>query len=352
MRREVFLLSSLGLAEHISKTIESVTVASQSLSSASIEEYGRALQSSPASRTFWQPIYNPAEALPNFNNPKPPPGETVSEGSLDLWSLLDNHEGVLSQHYYEKLIFPKSEVETLKPSLKLYYRNMFPVPVYRNQKTGAIIWRSGHYSADAKQVSLTLDANERLLDLICRSSELSQGTPGVRVLETTDTASIGIASQIQLPWGCSSENLPSPSFLTTFEAFHAIRVICSGGPWKALKLTPEDAPRLKEPLIDANFAPHCKRWMRKLSNSSWQVCVSKTLAAACSVVAAVTKEGVSVLVESGTSMVVSVLAQLLVNPIFRTIRGFAKVRGEVLLSLLLCKLLNFNSFPSFQNSSY
>ncbi|XP_039596707.1 myotubularin-related protein 9 isoform X1 [Polypterus senegalus] len=221
----------------------------------------------------------------------------------DKWRLSSvNKDFSVCPTYPEAVIVPKqTSDEMLMAAAKFRQGGRFPVLSYYHKTTGKVIMRSSQPLVGAQKKRCQED--EELLGEVLNNSERGF---------IVDTRSAQLAQQARITGG-------------GFESksnYHN---------WKRLHRNMERGKNLQESLIklvDAcNDQTHnMDRWLSKLENSKWLSHVQSTLSTACLVAECVEREGCPVLVHGSdgtdTTLLVTSLAQLVLDPECRTLIGF------------------------------
>ncbi|KAI1895112.1 hypothetical protein AGOR_G00102940 [Albula goreensis] len=221
----------------------------------------------------------------------------------DRWRLTQvNRDYSVCPSYPPALIVPGSiDDETLAKAAKFRQGGRFPVLAYYHSKSGKVIMRSSQPLTGANRKRCKED--ELLLQAVIDGSELGY---------IIDTRSQQLAHQLRMTGG-------------GFESKSSYRS------WKRLHNNLERGKVLQESLIKLTEAcsdqsHNMDRWLSKLENSKWLSHVNNTLSAAGLVAECVERQGCSVLVHGseGTdaTLLLTTLAQLILEPRCRTLRGF------------------------------
>ncbi|XP_063353949.1 myotubularin-related protein 9 [Pelmatolapia mariae] len=221
----------------------------------------------------------------------------------EKWRLSTvNRDYSVCPSYPPAVIVPKSiDDDTLKKAAKFRQGGRFPVLCYYHKKNGMVIMRSSQPLLGANRKRCKED--ELLLQAVIEGSDKGY---------IIDTRSSQQAQQARMTGG----GFESKSFYNCWKRFH--RQMERG---KALQ---ESLIKLVEACCDESN--NMDRWLSKLENSKWLSHVQNALSTAGLLVECVERDGHSVLVHGseGTdcSLLISTLAQLIMDPCCRTVEGF------------------------------
>nr|XP_004566616.1 myotubularin-related protein 9 isoform X1 [Maylandia zebra] len=221
----------------------------------------------------------------------------------EKWRLSTvNRDYSVCPSYPPAVIVPKSiDDDTLKKAAKFRQGGRFPVLCYYHKKNGMVIMRSSQPLLGANRKRCKED--ELLLQAVIEGSDKGY---------IIDTRSMQQAQQARMTGG----GFESKSFYDRWKRFH--RQMERG---KALQ---ESLIKLVEACGDESN--NMDRWLSKLENSKWLSHVQNALSTAGLLVECVERDGHSVLVHGseGTdcSLLISTLAQLIMDPCCRTVEGF------------------------------
>ncbi|XP_010877531.1 myotubularin-related protein 9 isoform X2 [Esox lucius] len=221
----------------------------------------------------------------------------------DGWRVSQvNRDYSVSPSYPPAVIVPHSiDDETLVKAARFRQGGRFPVLCYYHRETGTVIMRSSQPLSGANRKRCRED--ELLLQAVIDGSELGY---------IIDTRSSQQAQQARMTGG-------------GFESKSCYRG------WKRLHRQLEKGKVLQESLIKlveacGDQSHSVDRWLSKLENSKWLSHVQTALSTAGLVAECVERDGHSVLVHGSegtdTSLLVSSLAQLILDPDSRTLAGF------------------------------
>ncbi|RXM92162.1 Myotubularin-related protein 9 [Acipenser ruthenus] len=224
-------------------------------------------------------------------------------GETDRWRLsCVNKDFSVCPTYPTAVIVPRSiEDETLKKAAKFRQGGRFPVLSYYHRNNGMVIMRSSQPLVGAHRRRCKED--ELLLQAVLGGSDLGY---------IVDTRSAQLAKQATLIGGGSE----SKSYYINWKRLH--RNLERG------KVLQESLIKLVEACNDQSN--NMDRWLSKLENSKWLSHVNSALITAGLVAECVEREGRSVLVHGSegtdTTLLVTSLARLILDPECRTISGF------------------------------
>uniref|UniRef100_A0A3B4A359 Myotubularin phosphatase domain-containing protein n=1 Tax=Periophthalmus magnuspinnatus TaxID=409849 RepID=A0A3B4A359_9GOBI len=219
-----------------------------------------------------------------------------------LWRLSTvNKDYSVCPSYPPLVIVPKSiDDETLTKVAKFRQGGRFPVLCYYHHKNGMVIIRSSQPLIGANRKRCGED--ERLLQAVIGSSDKGY---------IIDTRSSQQSQQARMTGG----GFEPKSYYSSWRRLH--RHIEG----KALQ---ESLIKLVEACADESH--NMDRWLSKLENSKWLSHVQTALSTAGLVAECVERDGHSVLVHGSegtdTSLLISTLAQLIMDPSCRTLEGF------------------------------
>ncbi|CAI5695275.1 myotubularin-related protein 9 isoform X1 [Oreochromis niloticus] len=221
----------------------------------------------------------------------------------EKWRLSTvNRDYSVCSSYPPAVIVPKSiDDDTLKKAAKFRQGGRFPVLCYYHKKNGMVIMRSSQPLLGANRKRCKED--ELLLQAVIEGSDKGY---------IIDTRSRQQAQQARMTGG----GFESKSFYSRWKRFHR--------PMERGKALQESLIKLVEACGDESN--NMDRWLSKLENSKWLSHVQNALSTAGLLVECVERDGHSVLVHGseGTdcSLLISTLAQLIMDPCCRTVEGF------------------------------
>ncbi|XP_061698995.1 myotubularin-related protein 9 isoform X2 [Syngnathoides biaculeatus] len=228
---------------------------------------------------------------------------TEMEALHERWRLSTvNQNYSVCPSYPPAVIVPKAiGDDALKKVAKFRQGGRFPVLCYYHKKNGMVILRSGQPLTGANRKRCIED--ELLLQAVIADSDKGY---------IIDTRSAQQAQQARMMGG-GFESKPCYSS------------------WKRLHRPMERGKTLQESLIKlveacGDKSPNMDRWLSKLENSKWLSHVQTALSTAGLLAECVERDGHSVLVHGseGTdaTLLLSTLAQLIMDPSCRTLEGF------------------------------
>ncbi|XP_061651447.1 myotubularin-related protein 9-like isoform X2 [Phyllopteryx taeniolatus] len=228
---------------------------------------------------------------------------TEMEALHGRWRLSTvNQDYSVCPSYPPAVIVPKAiGDDALKKAAKFRQGGRFPVLCYYHRKNGTVILRSSQPLAGANRKRCIQD--ELLLQAAIEGSDKGY---------IIDTRSAQQAQQARMMGG-------------GFESKS-----CYSG-WKRLHRHMERGKTLQESLIKlveacGDKSPNMDRWLSKLENSKWLSHVQTALSTAGLLAECVERDGRSVLVHgsegTGSTLLISTLAQLIMDPSCRTLEGF------------------------------
>ncbi|MCJ8736497.1 hypothetical protein PDJAM_G00013120 [Pangasius djambal] len=231
---------------------------------------------------------------------------TQTERLWDRWRLSKvNSDFSVCPSYPGAVIVPSSvDDDTLVKAARFRQGGRFPVLCYCHHRNGMVIMRSSQPMTGANRKRCRED--ELLLQAAIDESELGY---------VIDTRSAQQAQQARMTGG----GFESKSFYR---------------PWRRLHRHMERGKVLQESLIKlveacGDLSHNMDRWLSKLENSKWLTHVHSALSTAGLVAECVERDGHSVLVHGSegtdTTLLVTSLAQLILDPDCRTFRGFLRL---------------------------
>lgn len=221
----------------------------------------------------------------------------------DEWRLsYVNRDFSVCQSYPPIVIVPKSiDDESLRKVAAFRQGGRFPVLSYYHRKNGMVMMRSSQPLTGTNNKRCKED--EKLINATLR--------PGKRGY-IIDTRSLNVAQQARARGGGFEQEAYYPQ-------------------WRRIHKTIERFNILQESLIKlveaCNDQSHnMDRWLSKLEASNWLSHIKEILTTACLAAQCIDREGASVLVHGSEGMdstlQVTSLAQIILDPKCRTIRGF------------------------------
>ncbi|KAK2826290.1 hypothetical protein Q5P01_020504 [Channa striata] len=221
----------------------------------------------------------------------------------DRWRLSSvNRDYSVCPTYPQAAIVPKDVSDvTLVKVAKFRQGGRFPVLSYYHRKNGMVIMRSSQPLTGANRKRCSED--EQLLQAVIAGSDKGY---------IIDTRSSQQAQQARMTGG-------------GFESKS-----CYSG-WKRLHRQMERGKALQESLIKlveacGDESHNMDRWLSKLENSKWLSHVQTALSTAGLLAECVERDGHSVLVHGSegtdSSLLISTLAQIIMDPCCRTLEGF------------------------------
>ncbi|XP_064158636.1 myotubularin-related protein 9 isoform X1 [Anguilla rostrata] len=221
----------------------------------------------------------------------------------DRWRLSQvNGDYSVCPSYPPALIVPRQiDDETLAKAAKFRQGGRFPVLCFYHRKNGKVIMRSSQPLTGANRKRCKED--ELLLQAVIEGSELGY---------VIDTRGAQLAQQARVTGG----GFESKSNYISWKRLH--RNLERG------KVLQESLVKLAEACSDQSHS--MDRWLSKLENSKWLSHVNAALATAGLLAECVEREGCSVLVHGSdgtdTTLLLTTLAQLILEPRCRTLPGF------------------------------
>ncbi|XP_030075483.1 myotubularin-related protein 9 isoform X2 [Microcaecilia unicolor] len=221
----------------------------------------------------------------------------------DAWRLSTvNKDFTVSPSYPPLLIVPKAiDDESLKANANFRHGGRFPVLSYYHKKNGMVMLRSS-------QPMIGPNGKRCKEDEILLSAVLDGGERGYII----DTRSPQAAKQARMKGGGTETKANYPY-------------------WKRLHRPLERGRSLQESFIKLMEAcneqsQNMDRWLGKLEASKWLSHVKDSLSTACLAAQCLEREEACVLVHGSegtdTTLIVTALAQVILDPDYRTISGF------------------------------
>lgn len=234
-----------------------------------------------------------------------PPGEHYSQlkEMHGAWRLSTvNEDYSVCPTYPPAVIVPKSvDDDTLRRVARFRQGGRFPILCYYHQKNCTVIMRSGQPLIGANKRRCKED--EDLLQAVIQGSDKGY---------IIDTRSSQQAQQARMAGG----GFESKSSYSRWKRLH--RQMERGKPLQ------ESLIKLVEACGDASH--NMDRWLSKLENSKWLSHVQTALSTAGLLAECVERDGHSVLVHgfegTDSTLLISTLAQLIMDPCCRTLEGF------------------------------
>lgn len=234
-----------------------------------------------------------------------PPGEHYSQlkEMQGAWRLSTvNEDYSVCPTYPPAVIVPKSvDDDTLRRVARFRQGGRFPILCYYHQKNCTVIMRSGQPLIGANKRRCKED--EDLLQAVIQGSDKGY---------IIDTRSSQQAQQARMAGG----GFESKSSYSRWKRLH--RQMERGKPLQ------ESLIKLVEACGDASH--NMDRWLSKLENSKWLSHVQTALSTAGLLAECVERDGHSVLVHgfegTDSTLLISTLAQLIMDPCCRTLEGF------------------------------
>ncbi|MBN3287373.1 MTMR9 protein, partial [Polyodon spathula] len=250
---------------------------------------------------FYRPMFEVIED--GWNTFLPEQSFKQIESLTDEWRLsYVNKDFSVCPSYPPVLAVPKSiDDETIRKVATFRHAGRFPVLSYYHKKNGMVMMRSGQPLTGSNGRRCKED--EKLINATLRA-----GKRGYII----DTRSINVAQQAKARGGGFELEAHYPQ-------------------WRRIHKTIERSNILQESLIKlveaCNDQSHnMDRWLSKLEASSWLTNIKEILTTACLAAQCIDREGASVLVHgtegTDSTLQVTSLAQIILDPTSRTIHGF------------------------------
>uniref|UniRef100_A0A4W3JDJ7 Myotubularin-related protein 9 n=1 Tax=Callorhinchus milii TaxID=7868 RepID=A0A4W3JDJ7_CALMI len=228
---------------------------------------------------------------------------TLLSELTDEWRLsYVNKDFTICPSYPPIFTVPKSiDDETLKKVATFRQGGRFPVLSYYHKKNGMVMMRSGQPLTGT--IGRRCKEDEKLINATLRA-----GKRGYII----DTRSVNVAQQARAKGGGFEQEPHYPQ-------------------WRRIHKSIERYNILQESLIKlveaSNDQSHnMDRWLSKLEASNWLTHIKEILTTACLAAQCIDREGASVLVHGSegidTTLQVTSIAHIILDPQSRTIRGF------------------------------
>uniref|UniRef100_A0A674BCD5 Myotubularin related protein 9 n=1 Tax=Salmo trutta TaxID=8032 RepID=A0A674BCD5_SALTR len=225
------------------------------------------------------------------------------ESMTEEWRLSDvNKDYSVCSSYPPLVAVPKDvDDDTLRKAAAFRHGGRFPVLSYYHKKNGMVMMRSGQPLTGTNGRRCKED--EKLINATLRA-----GKRGYII----DTRTVSVAQQAKARGGGFESEANYPQ-------------------WRRIHKAIERSSILQESLIKlveaCNDQSHSMdRWLSKLEASNWQTHVKEILTTACLAAQCIDREGASVLVHgtegTDSTLQVTSLAQIILDPACRTIQGF------------------------------
>ncbi|KAK5880244.1 hypothetical protein CesoFtcFv8_023292 [Champsocephalus esox] len=225
------------------------------------------------------------------------------ETMTDEWRLSEvNKDFSVCPSYPPLVAVPKDiDDDTLRKVASFRHGGRFPVLSYYHKKNGMVMMRSGQPLTGTNGRRCKED--EKLINATLR--------PGKRGY-IIDTRTINVAQQAKARGGGIESEANYPQWRRIHKAVERSNVL------------QESLIKLVEACNDQSHS--MDRWLSKLEASNWQTHVKEILTTACLAAQCIDREGASVLVHgtegADSTLQVTSLAQIILDPACRTIRGF------------------------------
>ncbi|XP_008936297.1 PREDICTED: myotubularin-related protein 9, partial [Merops nubicus] len=221
----------------------------------------------------------------------------------DEWRLsCINQEFSICPSYPPLVIVPKAiDDEALRKVAAFRHGARFPVLSYYHRKNGMVMMRSSQPLTGTNGRRCKED--EKLINATLR--------PGKRGY-IIDTRSLAVAQQARAKGGGFEQEAHYPQWRRIHKCIERFNIL------------QESLIKLVEACNDQSH--NMDRWLSKLEASNWLTHIKEILTAACLAAQCIDREGASVLVHgtegTDSTLQVTSLAQIILDPRCRTIRGF------------------------------
>lgn len=250
---------------------------------------------------FYRPMFEVVED--GWNTFRPADAYKDLESMTDEWRLSEvNKDFSVCPSYPALVAVPKSiEDDTLRKVATFRHGGRFPVLSYYHKKNGMVMMRAGQPLTGT--TGRRCKEDEKLINATLR--------PGKRAY-VIDTRAVNVAQQTKAKGGGFESEANYPQWRRIHKAIER---------WSVLQ---ESLVKLVEACGDQSHS--MDRWLNKLEASNWLAVVKEILTTACLAAQCIDREGASVLVHgtegTDSTLQVTSLAQIILDPACRTIRGF------------------------------
>ncbi|XP_040283110.1 myotubularin-related protein 9 [Bufo bufo] len=250
---------------------------------------------------FYRPMFEVTED--GWNSFPPEQAFELLSAETEDWRLSDvNRDYSVCQSYPAVLIVPKTmDDESLRKVAAFRQGGRFPVLSYYHRKNGMVMMRSSQPLTGTNGRRCKED--EKLINATLR--------PGKRGY-IIDTRSLNVAQQARAKGGGFEQEAYYPQWRRIHKSIERFNIL------------QESLIKLVEACNDQSH--NMDRWLSKLEASNWLTHIKEILTTACLAAQCIDREGASVLVHGSEGMdstlQVTSLAQIILEPKCRTIRGF------------------------------
>ncbi|TKS76058.1 Myotubularin-related protein 9 [Collichthys lucidus] len=250
---------------------------------------------------FYRPMFEVIED--GWNSFLPEAAFKDLESMTDEWRLSEvNKDFSVCPSYPPLVAVPKDvDDDTLRKVATFRHSGRFPVLSYYHKKNGMVMMRASQPLTGTNGRRCKED--EKLINATLR--------PGKRGY-IIDTRTINVAQQAKARGGGFESEANYPQWRRIHKALERSNVL------------QESLIKLVEACNDQSHS--MDRWLSKLEASNWQTHVKEILTTACLAAQCIDREGASVLVHgtegTDSTLQVTSLAQIILDPACRTIRGF------------------------------
>ncbi|XP_069053931.1 myotubularin-related protein 9 [Lepisosteus oculatus] len=253
---------------------------------------------------FYRPMFEVIED--GWNTFSPEQAFKQIESLTEEWRLSTvNKDFTVCPSYPPLVTVPKSiDDETLRKVATFRHAGRFPVLSYYHKKNGMVMMRAGQPLTGTNGRRCKED--EKLINATLRA-----GKRGYII----DTRTINVAQQAKARGGGFEQEAHYPQWRRIHKAIERSNIL------------QESLIKLVEACNDQSH--NMDRWLSKLEASNWLTHVKEILTTACLAAQCIDREGASVLVHgtegTDSTLQVTSLAQIILDPGCRTIRGFGSL---------------------------
>ncbi|NP_001088751.1 myotubularin related protein 9 L homeolog [Xenopus laevis] len=250
---------------------------------------------------FYRPLFEVTEDGWSLFSPEQEFEQLILE--TDDWRLSSvNRDYSVCLSYPQHVMVPKSiDDDSLRKVAVFRHAGRFPVLSYYHKKNGMVMMRSSQPLTGTNGKRCKED--EKLIN-----ATLKHGKRGYII----DTRALNVAQQARARGGGIEQEAHYPQWRRIHKSIERFNIL------------QESLIKLVEACNDQSH--NMDRWLSKLEASNWLTHIKEMLTTACLAAQCIDREGASVLVHGSEGMdstlQVTALAQIILDPRCRTIRGF------------------------------